>query len=580
MTTVLRYSFCLVSACLLLLGCGKHEYPRVLTQVDSLADVKPDSAEALSHQIRSRVRSMSDEDQWYYRLLVMKIDAIQDNTPKDDKEALALVAHYEEKGDAYLLAQTYYYAGCTYQMLNDALVSVDYFQKSLDVLSASNMDDFLRSKCYYMLGEIFISQDLYPEAITMHRKALSLDRKNNHRQRMVYDYIDLAWSYGNTNAKDKEISCLNQAKEIAVQIKDSASCSEIEAQLASISVFHTKDKEQARRHLQRAFASCSELNKSSLYAIASYTYDFLGLEDSARYYVGLLSKMESVYAKQRVHEWFTLYYGKHSDFQKMREHLSEYKFFSDSIRIISSTESVAKANAIYNYKLREKKNIELTQKNAHQRFVVFLLLFLLILWLTVSVFGFLYWRMKAQRRMKEMRKIIDNMETLQEENLEKNKKEIARLTQELSSVKDSAAAYRYEQENQKLELENTVKVFEQKKKTLSQKDFIVKKTSLYKELKDQVATDSPMSKDQTDRLEQILFEVYPQFKDGLYCFKQMNDGEFRVCLLLKVGFSFMEISTLVAKSHITVYSICRRLYKKNFGKDAPPKEWKSIINSL
>lgn len=60
----------------------------------------------------------------------------------------------------------------------------------------------------------------------------------------------------------------------------------------------------------------------------------------------------------------------------------------------------------------------------------------------------------------------------------------------------------------------------------------------------------------------------------------LNETEWRVCLLLKLGFSPRGIAQLVNRSPEAISSIRRRLYSKVFQKKGTPSDWDTFVESL
>lgn len=574
-----RYIVCLYCACLFLLGCGKHEYRHVLLQIDSLADVRPDSAVKCIDAIKTDVSAMPKADQWYYRLLVWKSGLKQDTLYQSPQEIDSIVNYYADNADDSMLAQVYYYAGATRYLQHDAPLAIDYFQKALDILPDEPKDDGLRAKCYYMIGEIYIYQQMYPEAIHVHRKALYLDKKLGNRQRMIYDNIDLAWSYNNSDSLDSVVSCLDRAKNIALEIGDSASFSEVEVQLANFYVFKKHDKLQARQHLHLAFPGCSTNNLNSLYSLAFCTYDFLNQEDSAKYFCEKLLGMPNIYAKQDAHQWLALYYGRRGDAKRMREHLEAFKLWSDSVKTVSAVEYVAKAHAMYDYKLREQRNAELERENTSQRIRIYSLIALFFFLSVATASGIFYLYRKNKQRRDKMQRIVEKVRLLQNETMAKDKEKIEELNKKLASFEQDEIS-RDVIESEKESLEKAVQNEETVNCSVSEQNIMIRGSKIYKDLQKRLDKNKGMSQKQEKELESILFNEYPSFEKNLLNFKEMSAVEHSVCLLLKANFSFREVSVLVSKDYESIHSICRRLCKKNFGEEKSGTAWRNTILEL
>ena len=75
-------------------------------------------------------------------------------------------------------------------------------------------------------------------------------------------------------------------------------------------------------------------------------------------------------------------------------------------------------------------------------------------------------------------------------------------------------------------------------------------------------------------------ETLPSFERNLKRIHDMTEIEWRVCMLLKLGFSSSEIAKLTNKSATTIPSIRSRLYRKFFMTKGKASEWDIFIASI
>lgn len=79
----------------------------------------------------------------------------------------------------------------------------------------------------------------------------------------------------------------------------------------------------------------------------------------------------------------------------------------------------------------------------------------------------------------------------------------------------------------------------------------------------------------------VLFaQRLPHFGKALRELSPLSDIEWRVCQLLKLGFSPSQIALLASRSPEAISSIRRRLYAKVFQKKGSPADWDAFIESL
>ena len=91
---------------------------------------------------------------------------------------------------------------------------------------------------------------------------------------------------------------------------------------------------------------------------------------------------------------------------------------------------------------------------------------------------------------------------------------------------------------------------------------------------------APLSTSQWQKVEQAVNSVYEGFLEQLYGFCSLNDFEYHVCLLLKLGVSPQDIALFTSHSKQAVSTVRSRLYKKAFGQKGSSRQWDEVIASL
>ena len=94
------------------------------------------------------------------------------------------------------------------------------------------------------------------------------------------------------------------------------------------------------------------------------------------------------------------------------------------------------------------------------------------------------------------------------------------------------------------------------------------------------AGDVPLSDDEWQQLHQTVNAVYPNFREKLTSLTPMNNFEYQVCLLLKIGVKPSEIASLTTHSRESVTSSRRRLYEKAMKKSGKPSDWDALVTIL
>lgn len=525
-------------------SCGNsHSYPRELVVADSLCDNNPDSALTLIRKIKTD--QLSDNESWYLRLLKIKQKVKRNENFTDDKEAKVLVDHFEKDGDKNLLPQALYCAGCIYISLNDTPQAIECFQSVLNIYAddkhniyADDKHNRLKAQCYYQLGYLLSMQGLDKAAIPWQKKALEIHTNTGEIERCIYDCENIAWSYQVIGKTDSTEIFLQKAWHLSMKLKNERIISEIASQFASM-YNERGNLDKAKTYINIALAHPQKQSVSPIYSLAMEIYSKLGETKHTEAFCDSVMKYGNVYGKKFAYQWQTRKALHQYGTLLASPCFEKYSQYTDSIEKITPVGASANANALYNYSLIENTNTELKIENNTQRtFIVKAIFVSIILFLMVVILTIVFLRHKK---------------TL-EERLELNKKSLkeAKMLEERANQ---------DKENHLL-------------------DKKIATTAIYKDIIKILNSHSKKMVPDWQLLSETVYEIFPMFSSSLYKLKKMSEIELHVCLLLKIGISMKDIAKLVCRSEDSVYSICRRLYKKNFSDEPTAKKWKDLINSL
>ena len=200
---LLFFSLCLLCLC----SCKDHRSPHILSVVDSLTYVHPDSAINLLNSLKAQMNNEPESTQMYYRLLQIKANDKAYIPHTSDSIILPIVEYYEKKRGEGHLMEAYYYAGRVYRDLQDAPHALDYFQRAAQISSGST-DYRLISKIYAQIATLFDYQDIYDESLKMFKNYKSTEDD----LLKIYNYLEsrnfsknvLYKSLSNTNLQKKK----------------------------------------------------------------------------------------------------------------------------------------------------------------------------------------------------------------------------------------------------------------------------------------------------------------------------------------------------------------------------------------
>ncbi len=163
--------------------------------------------------------------------------------------------------------------------------------------------------------------------------------------------------------------------------------------------------------------------------------------------------------------------------------------------------------------------------------------------------------------------------------IEENKKEIAKLEQQLSDARkrnDSEAASRIELDAELLSLENqNIEIRQRRREYLLSQ---LQESSLYILIKLHAGEEKfHLTDDEWQQLAHSIDNAFNNFTHRLFALVELTDIELKVCYLIKINVTPSAISTMLYKSKTAISMLRQRLYKKITNKAGAPKQLDEFI---
>ncbi len=572
----------LIEVCCLASCHRRPVYPPVLHDADSLINVNADSALSMLKQLETDTASWTKAARMYHQLLTVKAGDKAYHLQTSDSLMLQVLHYYEDGGDKRLLPEAYYYMGSAYRDLNDAPRALDYYQKAIDAMPG---DENLRvkSKVYAQMGTLFIYQNLYDEALRMFEHAYKCDLQINDTIGQLYDLRDVATAYRGLGNLDSTLYFFEKASNLANVYGNIVYSNLISSQIASLKL-SLGNYAEALDLLKTSLNYLESTNARSIYAITANAYLGLGQLDSASYYYNQLKEIDDVYAQRTSNEYLARISIAKGHPEEAIKYLDLYKMWNDSVQKITVSESLSRMQSLYDYSVRERENARLSEENVQIQRHVWMVSSLLILLLSLSVIGIMYFRAKRRSLMKKYERLARLRDEEYKNGLayiQDNERKIQEFQNQIISYENEKAAMaeqletykkQYEYENQKAKIRSHQR--ENSKNIVFQSD-------IYKKLAEQyVPANKHLTVDDVKAIEEILNIAYPDFISSLRSFGKMSETEKQVCYLRKMQLSPSDIGILLNRAKSSISSIRSRLYEKAFGKSGTSEEWDKILNSL
>lgn len=578
----MRPSFALVVVLTLfvLLGCTEGQYPLSLRMADTLTNSNPDSAVVLLGQIEAEMSVASEPVRRYYQLLRIKADDKTDRMEVNADSIKELVRYFEDGGDKSLLPTAYYYAGRVYSDLNEAPISLDYFQKSLDVMENEGIDDQkLKSVIYSQMGYLYLFQYIYDEAERCFRASYEIGVEINDTASILWGLRDLGTTYQWQERYQEGMDCLERAKLISDKTNDVKMQLGISRAIAYL-LDSKKEHGLARQYMQEPMQNIQMLDSGVvLTTMASIYYNNHEIDS----FIKCAKQLEHVgdaFSKEYVYNKLTDIYLKEKKIEKAGEYYNKYVLFKDSTSGITKSSELQKVHSLYKLHKEEAKNAELKRDKQIEAFIIVGILLSFICLGMFSVFFYRNRQIKAHDRISKIRMVQREIKRRSEATIEENKQKIADLENQIAALHDGHQQTLLQLESYKNRLLAQNVIAEVEKDEYDRAKKTIRNSDIYKLIVKKADAQLCLKDVDWIQIETVVNENYPDFKTRLYLFRQLTSYEFHICLLLKMGIDLYQIAILTAHSKSSVTQTRKRLYKKFFGESGTGEQWDDFIHSL
>lgn len=584
--TILYFALLLLA----LYSCSNRPSPRALQVADSLTYCQPDSAVALLQQMKESILAEPEATQMRYNLLCIKAQDKAYITHTSDSLIQQVVRYYRKHKDKTYLPEALYFAGRVYRDLGDAPQALEYFQRAISH-STEDTDYKLISNVYSQIGMIFLYQDIYDKAPEMFREAYRYSVLANDSDGIVYRLRDIGRSFTTLKQADSAIYYYLKADEQAIQIKHPHLRSVVNSELSG---YYTElgKYEEAYKAMQIAISQKKE-GRLPLYAITAQYYEHTNQLDSATYYYLKLLSTDNYIFKQGAYWGLYKIARSRGRTDETLMYLDQYLAYTDSLQSMTQEETIRKINALYNYQLSRKENRKLKLQTFQERKlkVIFGIGFVFSIVLFIAYREYHKRKEQAQKiQRQKLERIKKEQYKLSLAQIEKNQKDIEALElslREAEAMHDqllqdylNAQKKLIEKNSEQIEAKQIVQ--DQAEVKLKQSDIYKKFHSVQKEGEEEKEEEKKIKINSSDwqELNKAIDEAYNQFSQRLQELYPVTDIELKVCLLLKIGLSPLQIAIITIRSKQAISSTRKRLYKKLFNDDGNTEQLDSFIRNF
>lgn len=516
----------LLAVCLF--ACNHHSSNPMLQQVDSLLEMKPDSALTILKNI-SVLEDLPEVDKAYYALLLA--EATDKNKlpllPCDSLLNFALDYYGDDDREK---AVALMYKGRLLAQMNDEMSAIEHNLKALEVLQNYPQNLKCRRLIYSMLGVWYGDCELYDKALEIQNQALlySFSAKDT-----AIAYHNIGYIYGMRDMQDSAITYQRKSVEYAMRSKDT---SMILTSWHNLSLYYGRFEniDSAVVYAYKVLQNISDENKifSGYFYNIGDLYIGLGQYDSARYYLEkslLFSPSLSMY-----------YWSLAVMEAKLGNFKSAYHYLDTFVMVQDSLDASERLSEVQHIVYKNQTALEVKDEQIKSRKVIGRIVFSAIIICFVVALIYQRWINKKNNQQALYRQALqyaDEKQNVMQQRIEEN---------------ESAFALLQDRENQNLDeiAQKEQLITQLKKEKLALRTWLFQQTSIYKKvmsLSDQQQVNKKIRKvmaaAELDKLKKTTFEIYADYISPLQAqYSQLTEDDLLVLCLQEAGISPLAIS--------------------------------------
>ncbi len=515
----------LLAVCLF--ACNHHSSNPMLQQVDSLLEMKPDSALTILKNI-SVLEDLPEVDKAYYALLLA--EATDKNKlpllPCDSLLNFALDYYGDDDREK---AVALMYKGRLLAEMDDEKAAIEMNLKALEILQDYPVDTKYRRLIYSALGLWYGNCGLNDKALEVLHQSLhySFDAKDT-----AIAYINIGYIYGMRNMQDSAITYQRKAVKYAMRSKDRSMILTSWHNL-SICYRHFENVDSAVVYAHKVLQHLSYGNgKADAYYNMGDLYVDLEQYDSARHY---LEKSLFLSPSRSIPYWsLAVMEAELGNFKSAYHYLDTFVMVQDSL---DNSEQLTEVQHLV-YKHQTELRVKDEQINSKR--IIRWIVFVSVIICFVVALIYQRWINKKNNQQALYRQALqyaDEKQNVMQQRIEEN---------------ESALALLQDRENQNLDeiAQKEQLITQLKKEKLALRTWLFQQTSIYKKvmsLSDQQQVNKKIRKvmaaAELDKLKKTTFEIYADYISPLQAqYSQLTEDDLLVLCLQEAGISPLAIS--------------------------------------
>ena len=568
---------------LILTSCaGNRKYDDLMQRADSIMNVNDDSAKVAIRMldgVKSQLPEFSQSQKMRYELLRHKAMNKACITFTSDSVMKEVVDYYDHHGSANERMLANYVLGCVYRDLHEAPMALEYYNKATEQAdtTAADCDYGTLYRVYSQMGFLFSKQYLLYQELNAFDKAEKYAYLAKDTFNAIVNYQNQGEVYDFLGKKDSVIAInLLAAKLFKKHGNDYAAAIAFGCNYNYY--IEKKDSINAKKAFEAYNSTGYEGNsnyedaKAYVLCLKGTYYMFTGQLDSACYILQQSLKFcKSFSNKAATTKALAHYYAKVNQPSLAMKYALQSSEYNDSDLIGARKTQLQQMQAMYDY----GRNQEIA-KNAEQkaerstRMNYMIVLSCVILFLLLS---YIYRKQLALKKKKiaVSKKLYEDcllkLKRLQDEKAKlvaENENKLAHvITEKENTINKLKAEINDIQERYSLSSISNVE--------LSLMDSSICKKIKFIEVHPRKKMSDEDWKELADTVEKTIPNFIPRLKNKL------NDKDYQICLLIRLGFSTSLIARLLGLSDAAISKSRKTMLKKLCGKIGKPKEFDEYV---
>ena len=568
---------------LILASCaGNRKYDDLMKRADSIMNVNDDSAKVairMLDRVKSQLPEFSQSQKMRYELLRHKAMNKACITFTSDSVMKEVVDYYDHHGSANERMLANYVLGCVYRDLHEAPMALEYYNKATEQAdtTAADCDYGTLYRVYSQMGFLFSKQYLLYQELNAFDKAEKYAYLAKDTFNAIVNYQNQGEVYDFLGKKDSVIAInLLAAKLFKKHGNDYAAAIAFGCNYNYY--IEKKDSINAKKAFEAYNSTGYEGNsnyedaKAYMLCLKGTYYMFTGQLDSACYILQQSLKFcKSFSNKAATTKTLAHYYAKVNQPSLAMKYALQSSEYNDSDLIGARKTQLQQMQAMYDY----GRNQEIA-KNAEQkaerstRMNYMIVLSCVILFLLLS---YIYRKQLALKKKKiaVSKKLYEDcllkLKRLQDEKAKlvaENDNKLAHvITEKENTINKLKAEINDIQERYSLSSISNVE--------LSLMDSSICKKIKFIEVHPRKKMSDEDWKELADTVEKTIPNFIPRLKNKL------NDKDYQICLLIRLGFSTSLIARLLGLSDAAISKSRKTMLKKLCGKIGKPKEFDEYV---